>query len=410
MVKNRYLQASIQTLCFPRHKMAFISGPRQCGKTTMAKRFLKARGVGEYFNWDEKSFRAVWAKQPLASVASVQTEGDCVPMVIFDEIHKAKGWKRNLKGIYDSLESPIDILVTGSAKLNTYRRTSDSLLGRYHHFRLHPFSVAELLNNRYTQSVDDLIDLLFSKIIAPKNAEKYTKQLLEFGPFPDPLFEQNNKVLRLWQSERIERLIREDLRDLTRIQELSQIEMLVSLLPARAANVLSITSLREDLEVSYATMKLWIEYLKAVYYLFEIKPYSKAIPRGLKKEGKVYLYDWSEITDEGARFENMIACHLLKYVHFLCDTGEAKAGLHCLKNKQKQEIDFLITKNDIPWLPIEIKLSDESLSPNWRFYLKHLPCKKGIQIVKTPGIRKIVSIADAEVLVISAADFLSLLV
>lgn len=409
MVKNRYLQSVIKNLCFPRHKMAFISGPRQCGKTTLAKHFLKERGAGDYLNWDEKAFRAAWAKHPLTTIESALHDGSKIPIVILDEIHKARGWKRNLKGVFDTLKQPVDIIVTGSAKLNTYRRSSDSLLGRYHHFRLHPFSLGELLNNQYTQPSDDLINTLFTQSIITSDSEKYFQPLWQFGPFPEPLFEKDKKMLRLWQAERVERLVREDLRDLTRIQELSQIEMLVSLLPERAANVLSITALREDLEVAYATMKSWIQYLKAVYYLFEIKPYAKSIPRSLKKEGKIYLYDWSEIDDEGARFENMIACHLLKYVDFLVDSGEANVALHYLKNKQKHEIDFLLMKDNQPWLPIEVKLNDETPTKNWVFYSKHLSCKKGIQVIKKSGVRKIVMIGGMEVLIISADNFLSYL-
>ncbi len=409
MAKSRYLQNVIENLCFPPHKMAFISGPRQCGKTTLAKFYLKQRGVGKYYNWDEKGFRIAWTKQPLNTIENVLENTKQTPIVILDEIHKAKSWKRNLKGVYDSLTFPVDIIVTGSAKLNIYRRGSDSLLGRYHHFRLHPFSLAELLKNKYSTDSDHLIDTIFNNNTLIATTQKQLDLLWQFGPFPEPLFSANKRILNLWQSERVQRLVKEDLRDISRIQELNQVEMLVALLPERASGVLSITALREDMEVAYPTMKLWINYLKQVYYLFEIKPYARSIPRSLKKEGKIYLYDWSEVENEGARFENLIACHLLKYVHFLSDSGEAKAELHYLKNKQKQEIDFLILKNNKPWLPIEVKLSDEALSKNWSFYLKHLPCKKGIQVIKKPGVRKLIGINNAEVLIISAEYFLPLL-
>lgn len=407
---SRYLAPALELLAFPRHKMAFISGPRQCGKTTLAKAFLKARGVGAYFNWDEKGFRTAWSKRPLAAVEPAVEQAGVVPIIVLDEIHKAKSWKRDLKGVYDSLTEPADILVTASAKLNVYRRGGDSLLGRYHHFRLHPFSLGELLENKHTKSSDGLIDALcHSTVSLSKKQKEHFENLWEFGPFPEPLVERNKQLLTVWQMERVQRLVREDLRDLSRIQELSQVEMLVSLLPARAAGVLSITALREDLEVAFATMKLWIDYLKHVYYLFEIKPYAQSIPRSLKKEGKLYLYDWSEVTTDGARFENLVACHLLKYAHFLTDTGDALVELRYLKNKQRQEIDFLLLKNGKPWLPVEVKLSDDKLSPNWKVFLKHLPCDRGIQVVKAPGIRKIVSVGDHEVLVISAEYFLPLL-
>jgi predicted AAA+ superfamily ATPase len=173
--------------------------------------------------------------------------------------------------------------------------------------------------------------------------------------------------------------------------------MLVSLLPDRTANPLSINALREDLEVAYATMKLWMSYLKQIYYCYEIKPYSKNIPRSLKKEGKLYLWDWSEVENDGARFENLIAGHLLKYAHYLTDTGEAN-------------VDFLLVKDKQPWLPVEVKLNDDSLSENWSNFLKDLPCKKGVQVTYKPNVCKLMSHPHGEVLVLSAEYFLALLV
>lgn len=410
MVKLRYLENAIQNLCFSDHKMAFVSGPRQCGKTTLAKELLKERGQGEYRNWDEKSFRKAWTKDPLTAL-TFSFPSAIVPLIVLDEIHKAKGWKRDLKGIYDSLEQAFDILVTGSAKLDVYRRGGDSLLGRYHGFRLHPFSLAEMNKDVTYISHAELIDTLFEmKFIANENSRKSLNALFEFGPFPEPLFSRNKNKLRLWQRERVERLIREDLRDLSRIQELSQIEMLVSLLPERSGNPLSINALREDLEVAHATMKLWMSYLKQIYYCHEIKPYSKNIPRSLKKEGKLYLWDWSEIENEGTRFENLIAGHLLKYAHYLTDTGEANVELCYLKNKEKKEIDFLLVKNKKPWLPIEVKLNDDNLSENWSSFLKDLPCKRGIQITYKPNVCKLMTHPHGEILILSAEYLLESLV
>ena len=329
-----------------------------------------------------------------------------------DEIHKAKGWKRDLKGIYDSVDQAVDLLVTGSAKLDVYRRGGDSLIGRYHSFRLHPFSLAELndlpVKITHEQLLDHLFEMKFDR--HSSIARETLENLFEFGPFPEPLFSKNKNKLRLWQRERVERLIREDLRDLSRIQELSQIEMLVSLLPERVASPLSITALREDLEVAYATMKLWMSYLKQIYYCYEIKPYSKNIPRSLKKEGKLYLWDWSEVENEGARFENLIAGHLLKYAHYLTDTGEANVELCYLKNKDKKEIDFLLVKNKKPWLPIEVKLNDDIVSRNWSSFLQDLPCKRGIQVTYKPNVCKLMTHPQGEILILSAEYLLALLV
>ena len=410
MVEFRYLEHALKNLCFSDHKMAFVSGPRQCGKTTLAKKLLKERACGEYRNWDEKSFRKAWTKDPLTAVMFAFASEIC-PLIVLDEIHKAKGWKRDLKGVYDSADRAVDILVTGSAKLDVYRRGGDSLIGRYHSFRLHPFSLAECSDVPSKVFHEQLLGHLFEMKFDRNAATRETlENLFEFGPFPEPLFSKNKNKLRLWQRERVERLIREDLRDLSRIQELSQIEMLVSLLPERAANPLSITALREDLEVAYATMKLWMSYLKQIYYCYEIKPYSKNISRSLKKEGKLYLWDWSEVENEGARFENLVASHLLKYADYLTDIGEANVELCYLKNKDKKEIDFLLVKNKKPWLPIEVKLNDDSASENWSSFLQDLPCKRGVQVTYKPNVYKLMTHPHGEILVLSAEYFLSLLI
>lgn len=414
MVKNRYLKHFVEELCFDSHKMAFISGPRQCGKTTLAKQMLRKRGKGEYFTWDEKQFRQAWAKNPLVLFQTVigQLKSKPTPIVILDEIHKQKLWKRNIKGVYDSIDSSADIVVTGSAKLNVYRRGSDSLMGRYYHFRLHPFSLAELLNNRYTQPLhEDLLDYLFDQrdFSATKTTRNYYEQLKQYGPFPEPLFAKNPRNLRLWQRNRIERLVFEDLQDISRGLELSQIEILVSMLPERVASPLSLNALREDLEVSHDTVKRWVNYLKEIYYLFEVKPYAKSIPRAIKKEGKAYLWDWSEVEEAGARFENLIASHLLKYTHLMTDIGEANLELTYLKNREKQEIDFLLVKDKKPWLAVEAKLSDTSASTNWDAFFKHLPIQRGIQIIEKNGVFKHIQTKRGEVLILSAEYILPLL-
>lgn len=410
MKDPRYLMKDIQELCFNANKMAFISGPRQAGKTTMAKEFLKARDSdGHYYNWDETKFRRMWAKDP-ASVVPIH-ESIEKPLVVLDEIHKAKLWKRNIKGIYDTLKSPCDILVTGSAKLNVYRKGSDSLMGRYYHMRLHPFSLAELMGKSEIIEPDHVIDHIFSDSIkTSKKTYELLEALIKFGPFPDPFFSQSTRKLNLWRRSRIEKLVREDLRDISRLPELSHVEMLVSLLPERVGSPLSINALREDLEVAHTTVQRWLKYLNELYYHFEVKPYHKSIPRALKKEGKLYLWDWSEVTDPGAQFENLIASHLLKYCHYLTDTGFGEFKLHYLRNKEKEEIDFLIVKDKKPWLPIEVKLNDEQPSRNWSPFMKYIKCKRAIQVTLKNNQFKIVKESGFDLLIISADRFLQYLV
>lgn len=407
----RYIESAINNICFAHGKMAFISGPRQCGKTTMAKNLLNERYAGKYYNWDETVFRRIWSKNPQDLIKNLVTKNNVKPLLVLDEIHKAKLWKRSVKGLYDTSDDKYDIIVTGSARLNVYRKGSDSLLGRYYHFRLHPFSLAEVLATKTHISHENLLEHLFITHTAPnKLQQQYFDLLEEFGPFPEPLFAKDSKILNLWHRGRIEKIIREDLRDLSRLPELSQIEMLVALLPERVASTLSLRSLSEDLEVAYTTVKRWMNYLYELYYVFKIQPFSKSLPRSLKKESKMYLWDWSEIDNEAARFENIIAAHLLKYCDYLSDTGEGDFKLHYLRNKEQKEIDFLITKDKKPWLPVEVKLHDSKLSNNWPVFMKHLTCKYAIQVVKSPDIYTIETTNFGKVLIISAAQFLSCLV
>lgn len=409
MKKPRYIEQDIENICFSAKKMALISGPRQCGKTTMSKHMLQQRSYGHYYNWDELTFRKLWTKNPQQIIP--KRTNNTTPLIILDEIHKAKLWKGNLKGIYDSLEIPCDILVTGSARLNSYREGSDSLLGRYYHFRLHPFSLAELLPQNSFITPDNLLDIIFDQQYTSSKATKEClEQLMHFGPFPEPFFAATTQTLNLWRRGRVEKIVREDLRDLSHLPELSQIEMLTTLLPERAANLLSIRSLGEDLEVAYTTIKRWLIYLNELYYLFTIKPYSRLLQRSLKKTSKLYLWDWSEIDAESARFENLVASHLLKYCHYLTDTGVGNFELHYLRNKEQQEIDFLIVKDKKPWLPVEVKLNDEHLSVNWKSFMTILPCAKGIQLTKKPNIYKKITQNYGEILIISADIFLALLI
>lgn len=409
MTHHRYLESIINEVGFTANKMAFVSGPRQCGKTTMAKLLLKQRGEGVYYNWDETKFRRQWTKDPhLILPPNLKKKK---PLIILDELHKAKLWKRSLKGLFDTKNESYDILVTGSARLNVYRKGSDSLMGRYYHFRLHPFSVAELIQNQHSISPDQLIAFLFSKPHTDSpQAEHALKRLFQFGPFPEPLLAANTKNLNLWQRNRVEKLVREDLRDLSRLPELSQVEMLVSLLPERAAQPLSIKALSEDLEVAYTTIKRWLNYLNELYYFFKLKPYAKSLSRAIKKEVKLYLWDWSEIENKGARFENLIASHLLKYCDYLTDMGEANFELRYIKSKEKHEIDFIILRDKKVFLAIEAKLTDEQPNHSWGKFMNRLNCPYGIQLVMKPNIYKVHEFPNYKILVISAADFLQYLI
>ncbi len=403
-MRTRYLEPAIEELSFADHKMAFVSGPRQCGKTTLAKRILQRRG-GAYHNWDDVPFRRRWVKDPKGTLPA--PVGDAPRMAVFDELHKARGWKGALKGIYDTLTVPVDILVTGSARLNVYRKGSDSLLGRYHHYRLHPFSLGELRGD--TAPRPDAVLMAWKRGVpqATKAARLQVDALMRFGPFPEPLLAQDERKARLWRRNRLERVIREDLRDMSRIPELSRVEMLASLIPERVGSPISVASLRDLLEVSHPTVRRWLESLKELYYVFEVKPHITSIARSIRKEGKFYMWDSSEVPDEGPRFENLVALHLLKACHFWTDTGEGVFDLCYLRNKDGMEIDFLVTRDGRPWLPVEAKLGDAAPSPNWRRFLSALPCTLAVQVSAKSSGWNVVQIGGRSLVMAGAAEFLS---
>lgn len=394
---KRYLFDDIQTLALSRKKMAFVSGPRQVGKTTLAKSYQRTFDHSSYKNWDESQFRRLWTKSPNDIKDEFNlTQLNKKNLLILDEIHKAKGWKQKLKGLFDEVGSDISMIITGSARLNVFKKGGDSLMGRYLNFRLHPLSYGEVLGGPPVPP-EVWKKNLFSKPATNPPQEPLNK-LFSFSGFPEPFLSESEKVLRIWRQSRNEKIVREDLRDLSRLPELSQVEMLTSLLPGKVGSPLSIQSLREDLEVAHDTVTRWLKYLNELYFFFEVKPWSKSIPRSLKKEGKVYLYDWTDVSEPGPRFENMIASHLIKACHYWTDTGEGNFELYYLRNKDKQEVDFLICKDRKPWLCLEAKSNDTKIDiKTTSKFMSYTKCPF-VQLVQSEGHWR----AEGDLLVASA--------
>lgn len=391
--------------------MAFVSGPRQCGKTTLAKGLLKARAAGRYDTWDRIEVRRAWAKSPGSLLPSADpTRPDTTPLWVLDEIHKVRDWKRSLKGVFDTLSRPVDILVTGSARLNVYRRGGDSLMGRYLSLRLHPFSVREVCSRTAPGPDAALASLLQRGQRVRPSHRQALDAILEYGAFPQPFIEQDARLARIWRAGRVEQLIREDLRDLSRIRELSQVELLASLLPERVGSLLSVQSLSEDLEIAHRTAASWLQQLKDIYYAFEVKPFTSNIRRSIRKAGKLYLWDHTQVEAPGPRFENAIACHLRKACDFWTDTGEGAFDLRFLRSRDGHEIDFLIVRDGDPWLAIEAKLSDTTPSPHFRTFAGALGTAPALQLVRQSGHFEKRQMSWGEVTVASADEVLAQLV
>jgi hypothetical protein len=349
--RPRYLESAIAAALA--RKMVFLGGPRQVGKTTLAFSLLGA-GADEthpaYFNWDDPRSAARVRRAELPP-------GEA--LLLFDEIHKYARWRNLVKGIYDTEKSRRRILVTGSARLDYYRKGGDSLANRYRYFRLHPFSLREM-NAAPSQSDLDA--------------------LLRFGGFPEPLFQQDEREHRIWQRDRVSRVVRDDLRDLEQVREISLVEHLVDLLPARVGSPLSIKSLREDLQVDHKTALRWITILENLYLCFRISPFGAPRIRAVKKEQKLYLWDWSMTPEGGPRFENLVASQLLKYCHWIEDTEGHAMELRFLRDTDKREVDFVVLRNRKPLFAVECKSGERGVGPAIGYFAERTSIPRFYQV------------------------------
>jgi predicted AAA+ superfamily ATPase len=350
MPRRRYLAGQVeQDLA---RKMVFVGGARQVGKTTLALQALGERPG--YLNWDvpEDRERILTGTLPRSS------------MLVFDEIHKYRPWRNYLKGLYDSqvrMRRRRRILVTGSARLDFYRFGGDSLQGRYHYLRLHPFSVAEL----------------------GVRTRKDFSQLLDLGGFPEPFLRGSAVEARRWSREYRTRLIRDDLASLERVQDLGSIELLMLRLPELVGSPLSVNALREDLQVSHKTVSKWLDMLERLYAVFRLSPLGAPRLRAVKKERKHYHADWTLVPDRALRFESLVASHLLKWVHFEEDSRGRDLELRYFRDVTGREVDFVVTEAHVPRLLVECKWGDAPVDKGLRYLKQRFPDAEAYQLSAT---------------------------
>ena len=332
----RYLSETIKKDL--KKKMVFLGGPRQVGKTTLAQSLITGFRDEHpaYLNWDSGVDRA-----KIKNREWPKTE----KLIVLDEIHKSKTWRNLVKGFYDTLKHTHAFLITGSARLDHFRKGGDSLLGRYHYYRLHPYSLPEL-----------------------KYAKDALKKLMIFGGFPEPYTEADERNLRRWHNQRLDRLIRTDLRDWEDVKDLDKIYSLAEELPNRVGSPFSISALANDIEVDFKTIKRWLAVLSSLYYCYQIAPFGSTKIRAVKKEQKLYLWDWSQVVQPGIRFENMVASHLLKFCHYLEDVEGYRMELRFIRDTDKREIDFVVLKDKKPIFAVECKHGEASLSPHLFYF------------------------------------------
>ena len=403
------LERYLARICFDPlfgRQMRFIAGPRQIGKTTLAKAYLKSKHCeSHYYDWDKRIIRRQFKEDPYffhsTSLKEKNTQQKIA--ICFDEIHKYPKWKNILKDYFDSFENQYEFIITGSARLDLFRKSGDPLSGRFFLFRLLPISLFELSGEKLTLPTDSP-QIFIEKSLKSKNYQNEFQQLLKFGGFPEPFMKANEVFSSNWRDEYIETLIREDLRDLTKIQDLENIATLMKLLPERMGTPLSMNALSQDLEVSYNANKNYLKALHLTYVLFSIAPYSKKVHRSIKKEKKVYFYDWALHLDPSKQFENYIACELKHRIEIWTKQTKYKFDLFYVRTRDKKEIDFLITRDAIPYLLIESKLSETSIDSH-AFQIAHqLGQVPIIQLLHRPNVLK--RSKDNRSYVISAPLFL----
>jgi len=345
---TKYIQEDLAT------KIILLTGPRQTGKTTLSK-MLKSDY--DYFNFDNLDDRLNLQKK------SWDRSKD---LVIFDELHKLKNWKSWLKGVYDTEGIPPSLLVTGSAKLDSYRKVGDSLAGRFFQFRMHPLDLKEI--KTFTNS---------------ENLETELEKLLETGGFPEPFLNGTNRFYNRWKKSHLDIILKQDLIELENVQQIIQIETLIQLLKNRVGSPVSYSSLARDLQCSDKTVKRWLTILENMYVIFKVPPFHKNIARAIQKAPKFYFYDTGQVIgDSGIKLENTVACAIQKEIHFRKDCFGDEKKIYYLRNKDGKEIDFCTTKNDNPSLMVEVKWKDGALSSNFEIFKKFFPQIKMIQVTK----------------------------
>jgi predicted AAA+ superfamily ATPase len=369
--RKRIYDALIADHLGKNRQMAFVSGPRQVGKTTTCRNH-----ADHYANWDNVDDRDQILAGPAKIVAWLGLDRlkRTTPTALFDELHKFPRWKQFLKGFFDTYGDQVRIIVTGSSRMDLYRRGGDSLMGRYFLYRMHPFTVSETLHLDPPEP---------KKVVRPPKKIKSAdfQALWHHGGYPEPFLKRDNRFSRRWQTLRLEQLVREDVRDLTQIQQLDQMETLARLLANRSAHQLIYGNIAKDARISVDTARRWVEVLRNLHLGFLVRPWFKNVSRSLRKEPKWFLRDWSGIEDPGHKAETFVACHLLKAVEGWNDMGLGRFELGYLRDKEKREVDLIVARDGKPWFLVEVKHRDEAVSHDLKYFQDRLKVPFAFQAV-----------------------------
>jgi uncharacterized protein len=351
---NRYLTSQIAKDLD--RKMVLLTGPRQVGKTTLCRQLMEQFQPAQYLNWDVPQDRQVLQNQSWSLRAR---------MLAFDEIHKKPNWKSYLKGVVDAKPAGQALMVTGSARMETWRQTGESLAGRYFAYRLHPISVREWCATRN---------------VTPDQALEH---LMIRGGFPEPCLAPTIEDADRWRKQYFTDLIREDIPEFSRLHELQAMRLFLEMLRERVGSPLSLASIARDLGVAPNTLKRYLDVLKALYVVFTVQPWHQNIARSILQTPKVYFFDTGLVRgDLGLKFENAVAAMLLKHVHFMQDAQGKSAELHYLRTRDGAEVDFAISQDNAVTHLIESKLSDAAVSRTLVRFTANFPKAQALQLVR----------------------------
>ena len=401
---TRDLQATLVADLERHDKMLFVAGPRQTGKTTLAKMLMETRAASRYWNHDIPEDRLRLTRAP-SFFQEIDRARGVKPLVVFDELHRYRQWKAYLKGAFDDAHADFSFLVTGSGRLDLYRTGGDSLAGRYFLHRLFPLTIGELATvpRRSLEEFLGAPDELPAAAAASRDA---WRSLDTLSGFPEPFTTGDESFYRRWAQTYRHQVIREDIRDLTHVHQVSQIETLAALLRERVGALLSTNALREDLKTAFDTVKNWLEILQNFYVVFLLTPWQGSLVRALRKEPKLYFYDWAAVHDPAARFENLVAVHLLRAVTAWTEAGAGEFALHFVRDREKSEVDFLLVRGKEPLVLVEAKLQETEPAPAL-IKMKRALGVPAVQLVNTPGISRRAVGKGEGILVASAERWLA---
>jgi hypothetical protein len=374
-------------------QMLFIAGPRQSGKTTLARHILSANSSEPlYYNWDLREIRDAFKIDPSffeSAMREVRSKGH-FPWVCFDEIHKMPKWKNILKGVYDKFEGDCRFIVTGSARLEWLRRAGDSLAGRYFLFHLNPLSLSEVAGRAHLEpgSDESAVKFIERKLEAGRPEQDLMEQLVLFSGFPEPFLKADKTFYHRWQREMVDALTREDIRDLTRILEVEHVATLMQLMPERVGSPLSLNALKENVETSYTAVRNAVRAMELTYALFLLPPYSRNLARAVRKERKGYFFDWGRCREPAQRFENYVAVELKTMIDLWHDKGVADFDLMYVRTRDGKETDFLITRDGKPWCLLEAKLKDDNIARHHFDQARALGNVPYVQLVREGNVYK----------------------